>query len=140
MKEAAAEAKRRGKAPNADSKRQRLHAHMKANPGEKRSALLKWAFDNLQMGTAYASQQIQAVKASLKTEGYMLRHPAMPKFVLHENGAMGMFQWISETDENLEPLMFATEAEAKKVASYLLSYKNQLADIQRIDLEAPEQK
>ncbi len=133
-----AEAKRRGKAPNASSKRQRLHAHIKANPGEKRAVLLKWAAENLEMGTAYASQQIQAVKSQIKNEGYILRRPSMPKFVLHENSAMGMYQWVSESDEHLEPLMLATESEAKKVADYLISFKNQLADIHRIDLNADE--
>jgi len=133
--ETAAEKKARGRVPNAGSKRQRLHAHMKANPGEKRSVLLKWAQDNLEMGAAYASQQIQVVKSQIKNECFILRHPTIPSFVLHENLAMNMYQWISETDENLEPMVFATETEAKQTASYLLSYKNQLCEIERIELE-----
>lgn len=137
-KEEAAEAKRRGKAPNADSKRQRLHAYLKGNPGVKRSVAMKWAQENLEMGAAYASQQIQAVKAQIVKEAFMLYHPSIQNFVLHENKRMGIFQWISEndTDSDQEPLMFATEKEAMKVANYLHDFNNQLTDIKRINLDA----
>lgn len=132
-------AKRRGKAPNADSKRQRLHAHIKANPNESRKNLLAWADKNLGMGGAYASQQIQAVRAAIKkqmtNECFILSHPAVPGFMLHENQAMGMYQWVSSDDDNREPLVLATEAEAKKVAKYLLEYKNQIVNIDKIDLD-----
>lgn len=131
------EAKRRGKAPNADSKRQRLHAYLKANPGVKRGIAMKWAQENLDMGEAYASQQIQAVKAQIVKECFMLYHPSVSSFVLHENKAMGMYQWISEKDLNTdqEPMIFATEAEAIKTANYLLDFNNQLVDIRYINLE-----
>jgi flagellar biosynthesis GTPase FlhF len=136
-KEAAAEAKRRGKAPNADSKRQKLHAYLKANPGVKRSVAMKWAQENLEMGSAYASQQIQAVKAQIVKEAFMLYHPTVPNFVLHENKNIGIYQWISENDNgsDQEPLMFATLAEATKVANYLFDFNNQLTDVKRIDLD-----
>lgn len=133
--EAAAEAKRRGKAPNADSKRQRLHAYLKANPGVKRAVAIKWAQEHLEMGQAYASQQIQAVKSQIAKECWIIRHPSVPSFILHENGMMNMYQWMSDTDPNLEPMIFATESEAQKVAKYLEEYKNQLSTIEYVNLD-----
>ncbi|PPD54361.1 MAG: hypothetical protein CTY12_03455 [Methylotenera sp.] len=133
--EAAAEAKRRGKAPNADSKRQRLHAYLKANPGVKRAVAIKWAQEHLEMGQAYASQQIQAVKSQIAKECWIIRHPSVPSFILHENGMMNMYQWMSDTDLNLEPMVFATESEAQKVAKYLEEYKNQLSTIEHVNLD-----
>lgn len=137
--EKAEEKKRRGKAPSDSSKRQRLIAHMKANPSESRANLIAWAEKNLGMGDNYASQQIQAVRAAAKkqltSECFVLRHPSVPNFVLHENGAMKMYQWISVDDERRDPLVLATEAEAKQVAKYLLEYKNQLVDIEHIELD-----
>lgn len=133
--EAKAEAKRRGKVPDAGSKRQRLHAYLKANPGVKRAIAMKWAQENLDMGAAYASQQIQAAKAQIAKECWIFRHPSVHNFVLHENAAMGMYQWVSETDPNMEPVMVATEGEANKLATYLSNFKNQMVDIEYINLD-----
>jgi hypothetical protein len=135
-KEEAAVAKKRGKAPQEGSKSGQLRAWIKAHPGAKRSEAWAWAqtidppFTKAGFSTIY-----QACKGKMVKECYILRHPSVPSFVLHENKAMNMYQWISESDLNQEPVVVQTIAEADKISNYLKSIKNQLSTIERVSLE-----
>ena len=137
--EPAAEAKRRGKAPNPES----FNQHAKANAKSMtRGQFLTWAAEKHGKGKAYASALFAKYnpKSSreLKTnECYMLQHPSVPSFLLAENKMMNQYQWIDGASP-MDPLVFETEAEAKKVAQYIYEWKNQTADIVKIDFSDEE--
>ena len=137
--EPAAEAKRRGKAPNPES----FNQHAKANAKNMtRGQFLTWAAEKHGKGKAYASALFAKYnpKSSreLKTnECYMLQHPSVPSFLLAENKMMNQYQWIDGASP-MDPLVFETEAEAKKVAQYIYEWKNQTADIVKIDFSDEE--
>lgn len=134
--EAPAEKKRRGRAPQEGSKSGQLRAWIAANPGKKRSEA--WAhaqamdppFTKAGFSTIY-----QSIKSKMRTECFILRHPTVNSFILSENKEMGQYQWISDSDVYLDPLVFATESEAVQLATYLADYKNQLADVERVELD-----
>lgn len=137
--EPAAEAKRRGKAPNPES----FNQHAKANAKNMtRGQFLTWAAEKHGKGKAYASALFAKYnpKSSreVKTnECYMLAHPSIPSFLLAENQMMNQYQWIDAASP-MDPLVFETEEEAKKVATYIYEWKNQTADIIKIDLSDEE--
>jgi len=137
--EPAAEAKRRGKAPNPES----FNQHAKANAKNMtRGQFLTWAAEKHGKGKAYASALFAKYnpKSSreVKTnECYMLQHPSVPSFLLAENKMMNQYQWIDGASP-MDPLVFETEAEAKKVAQYIYEWKNQTADIVKIDFSDEE--
>lgn len=94
---------------------------------------------------AHFHSRLSGIKASVKKsmlkkgvkEGFILIHPQMPSFVLAENMAMNQYQWVSMKDEksSLEPMMFVTEADAKKVMLYVKEYKNQACILTPVKLE-----
>ncbi len=137
--EPAAEAKRRGKAPNPES----FNQHAKANAKNMtRGQFLTWAAEKHGKGKAYASALFAKYKPKssreVKTnECYMLQHPSVPAFLLAENKMMNQYQWIDGASP-MDPLVFETEAEAKKVAQYIYEWKNQTADIVKIDFSDEE--
>lgn len=137
--EPAAEAKRRGKAPNPES----FNQHAKANAKSMtRGQFLTWAAEKHGKGKAYASALFAKYnpKSSreVKTnECYMLQHPSVPSFLLAENKMMNQYQWIDGASP-MDPLVFETEADAKKVAQYIYEWKNQTADIVKIDFSDEE--
>lgn len=133
-KAAEVEKKRRGRAPQEGSKSGQLRAWIQANPGKARKEA--WAYaEKIGFTKAGFSTIYQGIKSRMKTECFILRHPSIPSFILHENAMMGQYQWISENDVNQEPLVFATKLEAEKVAGYLREFKNQLVDIERVSLD-----
>lgn len=146
--ETEAEKKKRGKAPNPNSKSGQLRAfierHMAANEDPKtvRKAAWTWAstvcdppFTPAGFSTIYQGIKSKNAKKSETNECWILRHPTIPSFILKENTAMNMYQWISDSDVMDEPLVFETKEEATKVAKYLISFKNQLSDIERVSLD-----
>lgn len=136
----AAEAKRRGKAPNPDSMAQKALAWIKANPDATGGQFKKWAAGaGFEMGANYANTFFHGLKAKARAalkqstnECYMLGHTSIPSFLLSENKMMNQYQWIDPSSP-MDPLVFETEAEAKKVAQYIYEWKNQTADIVKID-------
>lgn len=148
--EPAAEKKKRGKAENPTSKSGQLRTFIQNHfakgeaPETVRKAAWKWASETCdppftKAGFSTIYQGIKSKNAKKAAEGanecWIIRHPTVPSFILKENLAMNMYQWISDSDVYDEPLVFETEQEAKKVASYLLSFKNQLSDIACVNLD-----
>ena len=137
--EAAAETKRRGKAPNPES----FNQHAKANAKNMtRGEFLRWAAEKHGKGKAYASALFAKYNPKsgreVKTnQCYMLAHPSIPSFLLAENKMMGQYQWI-DASSPMDPLVFESEVDAKKVAQYIYEWKNQTADIIKIDLTEDE--
>lgn len=135
-KEESNEEKRRGKAPNPES----FNQHAKANAKNMtRGEFLKWAAENHGKGKAYASALFAKYNPKsgreIKTnECYMLQHPSVPSFLLSENKIMNQYQWIDPASP-MDPLVFETEDEAKKVAEWIYEWKNQIAEIIKIDLK-----
>lgn len=137
-KEAAAEAKRRGKAPNPES----FNQHAKANAkGMTRGQFLTWAAEKHGKGKAYASAMFakynpksgRAVATDAK-ECYMIAHPNMSSYMLHENRMMNQMQWVDIESDN-EPMIFESKAEAEKVIKYMAEWKSQDAKLVTIQFE-----
>lgn len=147
-----AEKKKRGKAENPASKSGQLRAFIQKHfdsgqdPKAVRKAAWKWAsetcdppFTAAGFSTIYqgikAKNAKKAAESETKNECWIIRHPSIPSFILKENTVMNMYQWISDSDVYDDPMIFETEDEAKKVAAYLLQFKNQLSDIEHVDLD-----
>lgn len=134
--EPATEAKRRGKAPNPES----FNQHAKSNAKNMtRGEFLKWAAEKHGKGKAYASALFakynpKSGRAIKTDECYVLQHPSVSSFLLAENKMMNQYQWIDSASP-MDPLVFESEAEAKKVAEWIYEWKNQTAQIIKIDLK-----
>lgn len=132
---AAAEAKRRGKAPNENSFNQQAKMHAKTHT---RGTFIKWASETHGKGKNYASALFAKYnpKSSreVKTEAWILVHPHMPTFTLAENVEMNQLQWVDSTSP-LDSMVFATEAEAQKTLTYLNEWKNWSAVLEHIVFE-----
>ncbi|MCK9369701.1 hypothetical protein M0R04_07315 [Candidatus Dojkabacteria bacterium] len=132
-KEEAVVAKRKGKAPQESSKSGQLRSWIKANGYNRKEA---WkAAEGFGMTKSGFSTIYQSIKNQVVKEGYLLRHPHIPSYVLHENRMMNLYQWISENSIDQEPVFVQTIEEAEKIATYLKDYKNQLCDIEKVQLE-----
>lgn len=134
--EPAAEVKRRGKAPNPESFNQIAKANAK---NMTRGEFLKWAAEKHGKGKAYASALFakynpKSSRAIKTDECYMLQHPFVSSFLLAENKMMNQYQWIDSASP-MDPLIFESEAEAKKVAEWIYEWKNQTAQIIKVDLK-----
>lgn len=131
--EAAAEAKRRGKAPNPES----FNQHAKANAIKMtRGAFIKWAAETHGKGKNYASALFakynpKSSRGDVKNECWILVHPQASTFVLAENREMNQMQWV-DASSNLNTLIFATEAEAKKMQVKMSEWKAQSCIIEKI--------
>lgn len=135
----AAEAKRRGAKPNENSKSQRAAAWIKANSSAKRGEFLKWARENLEMGSAYGSaffarHNPKAGRQQVTKESWVITHPSMPSFLLAENFEMGTMQWIDPSSP-MEPMIFNSRAAAEKTSKYMAEWKSQFSTIEHIILE-----
>ena len=131
-----AEEKRRGKAPNPESFNQIAKANAK---NMTRGEFLKWAAEKHGKGKAYASALFakynpKSSRAIKTDECYMLQHPFVSSFLLAENKMMNQYQWIDSASP-MDPLIFESEAEAKKVAEWIYEWKNQTAQIIKVDLK-----
>lgn len=132
----ATEAKRRGKAPNPES----FNQHAKANAKDMtRAQFLKWAAETHGKGKAYASALFakynpKSGRTIKVDECFMLQHPTAKSFLLAENAAMNQYQWIDATS-SLNPLIFETADEAKKMADWIYEWKNQTTQIIKIDMK-----
>jgi outer membrane biosynthesis protein TonB len=134
---AAAEAKRRGKAPNPESFNQ--HAKAKAK-SMTRSAFIAWAAADHNKGKNYAStlfakynpkssREVQAAN-----EMWILTHPYLKGYTLAENRELNQMQWV-DSNSSFDTMCFVTEAEAKKVATYMEEWKSQQTLIEHIVFE-----
>lgn len=132
----AEEAKRRGKAPNANSKAQRALAKLKTMT---RGQFIKYAADELEMGKNYASafyarhnpKSSRELKEANTVWG--IAHPFLKGFVLAENRELNQMQWIDSTSA-FDPVLYVTEAEAAKVVKYMAEWKSQAASVEQFDL------
>ena len=130
-----AEEKRRDRAPNPES----FNQHAKANAKNMtRDEFLKWAAEKHGKGKAYASALFakynpKSGRAIKTDECYVLQHPSVSSFLLAENKMMNQYQWIDSASP-MDPLVFESEAEAKKVAEWIYEWKNQTAQIIKVDL------
>lgn len=134
-------AKRRGKAPNPESYRQKAIAWISAHPSANGGEFKRWLKEtNSPMSANYANTFFYAHKK--KTRGelkestticYMLQHPAAPSFLLAENKAMNQYQWV-DASSNIDPLVFESEQDALATAQYINEYKNQTSHLVKFDL------
>jgi hypothetical protein len=145
--------KKRGKAESETSKSGQLRAFIQRHiddgqdAKQLRKAAWKWASEECEppftpagFSTIFQSIKSKNAKkladnAEAANECWILRHPAIPSFILKEDTAMGMYQWISDNDVMGEPLVFESEAEALQVANYLKQFKNQNVDVEWVDLD-----
>ena len=138
-KEEAAEAKKRGKTPNPES----FNQHAKANANKRtRGQFIQWAADNHGKGKNYASALFARYnpKSSRQVstpEAWIIVHPSMPSFLLAENREMNQFQWV-EPSSNLIPLVFETQADAKKTQKYISEWKGQSSVLEKIIFDAED--
>lgn len=138
-KEATPEAKRRGKAPNENSKAQRAKSWIENNKSAKRGEFLRWAKENLDMGAAYASaffarHNPKGSRQQVTNECWVLTHPSMPSFLLAENRELNQMQWVDPSSP-LEPMIFASLKEAERTSKYMAEWKSQFSNIEAIVLE-----
>jgi hypothetical protein len=87
---------------------------------------------------AKARKEIVGLKRDKKKieEAYVIAHPHMNSFILHENTELHRDQWVSESEiSDLPPYMFETKAEARDFATRSCEYRNQSYVIKRIVFE-----
>ena len=137
-------AKRKGKAPSEVSNRQQLLNWLRKHPNAPRKEA--WAFNNT-LEKPYTTAGFNTIHHTLKSivknemaqdtkECYVIAHPHMNSFILHENREMRKDQWVSESDiSELEPYVFATEAEATNFAERVREYQGQSCVVKHIVLE-----
>ena len=99
------------------------------------TADIRAALTKAGVSTNHLHSRLHGLRKGLK-EGFVLVHPHMPSFVLAENQMMNQYQWISEKDDatSLQPMLFASEAEAQKVIKYMVEFKNQQAVLTKVQL------
>lgn len=99
------------------------------------TADIRAALTKAGVSTNHLHSRLHGLRKGLK-EGFVLVHPHMPSFVLAENLMMNQYQWISEKDDatSLQPMLFASEAEAQKVIKYMVDFKNQQAVLTKVQL------
>lgn len=138
--EKTAEAKRRGRAPNADSKAQRAVAHIRANPAMRRGEFLRWAQENLGMGANYASAffarhnpKASRQQHSQTNEVWMISHPLVSSFLLHENLELHKMEWVDASSDN-DPMMFESEAAAQQMITHMRDWKKQDVKLVKLDM------
>jgi outer membrane biosynthesis protein TonB len=134
---AAEEAKKRGRAANPES----FNQHAKANAKSMtRGAFIKWAAETHGKGKNYASSLFAKYNPKSSRElkeaktGWILVHPHMPTFTLAENYEMKQMQWV-DSSSSFNTLVYTTEAEAERVAKYMLEWKGQTSVIEKITFE-----
>lgn len=125
-------------APVAEVKKAAKKAHtalawLQANKGATRKDFMTWAKDH-GMSSAHANTYFYLLKKRL-TEGFVLHHSQIDKFVLSENRMMKSYVWRDiSADADVDPMIFETEQEAKKMAKYMLDYNNQQVTIEKVTL------
>lgn len=136
--EAAEKKARKARAENPNKKAAKIRAYLTSNPDIGRGAFTAHAVAEFGMTKAGANTYFYKFKAKKAVaEGYILVHPAAPGFVLAENGMMNQYQWVDGSSE-LEPMVFVTEAAAKKVARYMTDYKFQTPTIETFLMDDAE--
>lgn len=134
----AAEAKKRGRAPNESSKSGQLRAWIAANPDKPRKEA--WAHAqamNPPFTAAGFNTIYQSIKSKMKksvTECFIMRHPTIPSFVLSENREFNRYDWISENDFEPMPVVLETREEADELARFLSDYKRTIVVIESVSL------
>ncbi len=146
--------KKRGKAHNPASKSGVLRAWIEEHPGVKRSDAYAHAISTFGaksdenpggitpagFSTLYqnARSHHSLVKKAEVKEAWVLMHPSVYNHILHENREMNQFQWVHFLNDNQEPMIFETEAEAQKIAKFLSDFKNQSVIIEHVTFEETE--
>jgi len=135
---AAAEAKRRGKAPNENSFNQQAKKYAREHS---RGSFIKWAADTHGKGKNYASalfakynpKSSREVKESAE-QVWIITHPQLKSHTLSENVEMNQLQWI-DANTDLNTMIFATEAEANKTLKYLREWKSWDGIVEQIEFD-----
>lgn len=135
--EKAAEAKRRGKAPNPESFNQ--HAKAKAK-SMTRGAFIAWAASEHNKGKNYASSLFakynpkSSREVQAANEMWILTHPYLKGYTLAENRELNQLQWV-DSNSPFDTMCFVSEAEAKKIATYMSEWKSQQTIVEHIVFE-----
>jgi chemotaxis protein histidine kinase CheA len=134
--EAAAEKKRRGKAPDENSKSGQMRTWYNANKPTQRKHFLahaaKIGMSAAQASTLHAKLNPKSGREVKTDECYVITHPFMPSFMLAENREMnGQMQWIDPASP-LDPLVFETAEEAQKVVKYMAEWKGQTSKVTKV--------
>lgn len=134
---AAAEAKRRGKAPDPNS----FNQHAKANAKSMtRGEFIKWAAEKHGKGKNYASTLFAKYNpkssrgAEVKNECWILTHPQLQGYTLAENYEMNQLVWV-DSGSHLDTLLFTTEAKAEEMKQYLSEWRGQKSTVEHIVIE-----
>lgn len=131
----ASEAKKRGKAPNPDSKSGKMRDWLKANPNATRGEFIRHAGEHHQMSKHHANTHYYVLKKKMSvSECFILVHPASASFVLAENYELNRMQWI-DVNSDLEPLIFETEQDAGKIAKYMAEWQGQQSVLQKVVID-----
>ncbi|RWZ87261.1 MAG: hypothetical protein EO766_12105 [Hydrotalea sp. AMD] len=146
--EASTEAKRRGKAPNPSSKSGVLRQWIIDHPGVTRAEAWKHAVSVF--GEKSEENTTGITKAGFSTlyqnardyhklgkkfqtkESWVIMHPSVNGYILHENREMNQFQWVSYLSDNQDPMVFESEEEANEVAQYLRDFRNQNVVVEHV--------
>ncbi len=144
-------AKRRGKAPNPESKSGKLRQWIIDHPDAKRAEAWKHAVEAFgeksednpggitKAGFSTLYQNARAkhglVKKKEVKEAWVIMHPLINNHILHENREMNQLQWVHFLSDNQDPMIFESSAEAEEVARYLRDFKNQAVVIERVELD-----
>lgn len=132
-----AEKRKRGAAVNPDSKASKAKSVLK---NMTRKEFMTYAANELGMSPHYASafyaKHNPKSSRELKEASvlWMVTHPMLKGFMLAENRALNLMQWIDSTSA-LEPLVFVKESDAKRVAQHMSEWKNQRTIIEQLDME-----
>lgn len=121
-----AAAKKRGKAPNADSSQQRCISWLRSNPKATRAEFLKYA-SSIGMSTNYASSRLSAyrklVSGSSVTEGWVFSHPHIAGYLLGESHPGSGLRWLGESDIGAETFV-TTAAERDQIVQHMADWKS----------------
>lgn len=134
---------KRGAIANPNSNRQMLAAFIKNHGDGPKMRTKAWEY-NLTLEKPYTKagfstifQSLKGTKASKEKvdEGYIIRHPSIPSYVLHENVEMNLLQWVNESHLEQPLMFFEDEMEARKIMTFLLDFKNQQSVLEKVILD-----
>lgn len=134
----------KGKPKNPNSNRQRLIAWIEAHPECTKKDAMKFnetfekPYTPHGLNTIYGEHRLRihgrrrGNKAEI-SEYYVIAHPHMSSFILHENRELSRDQWISENEvSDFNEYIFETEEEAEEFATKLREYQSQSGVVKRV--------
>lgn len=128
--ETSAEAKKRGRAHNPDSKQGKAREWLASNANHTRGAFIahmtaKHGMSSHHANTMYyAEKKRNASKATDVKEVYFIQHPFVSTYLLGENRELNKFDWVDH-DGKVDPMVFETAQEAEKMMKYMSEWKGQ---------------